>query len=80
MDANAIGGAPASGDSGRGLQQVMQQIRDLGQQIQALGAAVPAFGPDVQQMQQILKRLIVKAAQQAPQETASASQVPVGGT
>lgn len=80
MDAMAQGGAPSSDAGRQGLEQVMGQIRDLGQQIQALGTAVPAFAPDVQQMQQILKRLIVKAAQQSPQQTASAAMVPNGGS
>lgn len=78
MDVNAQGGSPHDGR--QGLEQVMSQIRDLGQQIQALGASVPAFAPDVQQMQQILKRLIVKAAQQGPQQTPSAAMVPNGGS
>lgn len=77
MDQNAQGNG--SQDSARqGLEQVMGQIRDLGQSLQAIGSAVPAFGPEVQQIQQILKRMVVKAAQQAPKQTASTQAIPGG--
>lgn len=79
MDANAQGNG-SDGGGRQALEQVMGQIRDLGQQVAALGSAVPAFAPEVQQIQQIVKRLIVKAAQAAPPQTASGQQVPNGGS
>ena len=78
MDQTAQGNGGQDG-ARQGLEQVMGQIRDLGQSLQAIGTAVPAFGPEVQQIQQILKRMVVKAAQQAPKQTASAAALPGGG-
>jgi hypothetical protein len=83
MDDNAAGGSPASAggaDQGRQmLEQAMGKIRDFKQQIDAFGSDYPAVAPEVKQLQQILKRMIVKVAQQAPQQTASSSNLPMGG-
>jgi predicted nucleic acid-binding Zn-ribbon protein len=62
------------------LEQVMQRIRDLGQQVDQVGSQVPAFEPEIKQIRQILKRMIVKAAQAAPQQTTSSEQVPTAGS
>ena len=78
MDRNEQGNG--SDGSRQQLEAVMGQIRELGEQVSALGSKVPAFAPEVQQIQQIVKRLIVKAAQVAPQQTASAAQLPMGGS
>lgn len=79
LDTNAQGTGAGGDNAKQGIEQVMSAIRELGQQVQQLGTMVPAFAPDVQQLQQILKRLVVKAAQQAPQQTASAQALPTGG-
>lgn len=83
MDDAAAGGSPASAggsDAGRQmLEQAMGKIRDFKQQIDAFGTEYPAVAPEVKQLQQILKRMIVKVAQQAPQQTASSANLPVGG-
>lgn len=83
MDDNAAGGSPAgAGGSDQGrqmLEQAMGKMRDLGQQINEMGSTYPALAAETKQMQQILKRMIVKVAQQAPQQTASSSNLPMGG-
>lgn len=73
MDANAQG-TPGGGRDA--VAQVMGQIRTLGQSIQELGQTMPAFAPEVQQMQSLLKRMITKAAQTGPQQTPGASMTP----
>lgn len=57
----------------------MGQIRDIGQSIDALASDFPTLAPDVQQVKQLLKQMVVKAAQQAPAQTASGMAVPGGG-
>lgn len=57
----------------------MQQIRDLGKLLQQLAASNPMLADEAQQMQQLLKQMIVKAAQQAPMQTGSSLAVPGGG-
>lgn len=83
MDDKAAGGASASGggsDAGRQmLEAAMGKIRDLNQQTSELGSQFPAMADEVKQIQQILKRMIVKAAQQAPQQTQSSADLPGGG-
>lgn len=78
-----VGGAPPQGAGADGasaaLMQTMQQIRDLGQQVDALAADLPALQPEVQQIQQILKRMVIKAAQAPVGEPASGMAVPTGG-
>ena len=82
MDANAAGGSPASGvgsDAGRQmLEQLMGKIRELGSTVDEMGSGFPALAPEVQQLKQIFKRMIVKAAQQAPQQTKSSQALPGG--
>jgi hypothetical protein len=81
MDQNAAGGSPASGQDGarQALEQVMGELRELGQRFEALAGKVPSLQPEVQKMRQILKQMVVKAAQQAPQQTASSQGLPMGG-
>lgn len=54
----------------------MGKIRDLGQALAELMQMIPAGAQEFQQMQLLLKRLIVKVAQRGPQQTPSAAQVP----
>ena len=81
MDQMSAGGSPASGRDGQrqALEQAMGQIKAIKDQVDQLGSSMPAMSQEVQQIGQILKRMIVKAAQQAPQQTASAEAVPSGG-
>ena len=83
MDQNAAGGSPASGggaDQARQmLEQAMGKIRDVGQQVDALGTQFPSLAPEVKQLKELLKRMVVKAAQQAPQQTPSSQALPSGG-
>ena len=61
------------------LQQTMGRIRDLAEQIKQLGADFPVLADDVQQIQQLLKQMVVKAAQVGSTQTASSLAVPGGG-
>ena len=83
MDDNMAGGSPAGGggsDQARQmLEQAMGEIRAVGQQIDEMGGKYPSVAPEVKQLKQILKRMIVKVAQQAPQQTASSANLPMGG-
>jgi hypothetical protein len=63
---------------GRGDQSAaaIGKLRDFGQQMQDLATMLPMASGEFQQMQQLLKRVIVKAAQAGRQQTPSAGQVP----
>lgn len=62
-----------------GLEAVMGQIRDLDQSAQAIEADFPQLAPHVQQLKQILKRMVIDVASAAPQQTMSSAAVPMGG-
>lgn len=82
MEANRLGaGGPASGDSDpeQARMAIMDAVRDLGQQVESLGKQLPAAQQEVQQMRQILRRIIIKAGQTAPTQNASAGLLPMGG-
>lgn len=72
------GGPPPNGDAG-GAEAAMGAIRDLGQQIEALGQKIPVLQAEVQQMRQILRKMVMKAGQSAPTQNQSASALPMGG-
>lgn len=79
MDDQMAGGSPAGGGSDQArqmLKQAMGKFRDLGQQVDAIGEQYPSLAAEVKQLNLILKRMIVKAAQQAPQQTASSANLP----
>ncbi len=84
MDMIASSGAGASGpgqaggsDQIRGqLDAMMGAIRDLGQQVSQIGQQLPAAQPEVQQIQQILRRIIAKAGQASPSQNGSADALP----
>lgn len=61
------------------LQQTAASVRQIGDLLQQLGAANPTLAPDIQQVSQILKGMIVKVAQSAPAQTASSLAVPGSG-
>lgn len=72
-------GAPTGGDdqASSAVAAIMGKIRDLGQQASALGSAIPALQPEAQQIQQIIRRMVLKAGQAAPTQTDSASALPM---
>ena len=79
--------APAAGGPGAGMDAARQQleatmgrIRDFGEQIKQLAAENPAVADEAQQIQQLLKQMVVKSAQIAPVQTMSSMAVPGGGT
>ena len=75
--AQAAGGAP---DQARGaLESTMAQLRQIGQQVEQLGSSLPALAPEVQQLRQLLKRMIMKAGQSSPTSSGSADALPTGG-
>lgn len=77
LDGNAQGNTSSGPDQQRGqLDAVMGQIRTVQQQVDALGQSLPAMAAEVKQIREALKRMIVKAAQQAPQQTESAQALP----
>ena len=77
LDGNAQGNTSSGPDQQRGqLDAVMGQIRQLSQQVDAIGQQIPAMASEVQQIRAVLKRMIVKAAQQAPQQTESSQALP----
>lgn len=71
----------AAEDAQRGaLETLMGQIRDVDQMVQAMAGDFPHLGSDVNQIRQILKRMIIQSAAQAPAQSASGMAVPTGGT
>lgn len=61
------------------LQQMVQQIRQVGDLVQQIAASNPQLAQDAQQITQILKGMVVKSAQQAPAQTPSGLAVPGAG-
>lgn len=75
------GPGPAPNGQGGGapdLTVVMGAIRDLGANVESLSALVPSLDPEVQQIRQILRRMVMKAGQAAPQQTSGADMLPMG--
>ena len=84
MDNNMAGGSPAGGGGGsdaarQALQQAMGDLRGLKQQIEQIGEKYPTLSAEVKKMLQIWQGIIVKVAQQAPQQTQSSQDLPMGG-
>lgn len=61
------------------MNDLLGQIRQIGQQVDGLGAALPALAPIVTQIKQLLRQAIVAAAQQASAQSPSGEQVPMAG-
>lgn len=72
------GGAPTGG-ADQALQQVMGQIRQIGQGVQALESQYPQVAEEAQQITQLLKAMVIKVAQQGSAQTPSGMAVPGGG-
>lgn len=57
----------------------MGRLRDIGEQVKQLAAANPLLADPAQQIQQLLKQMVVLSAQGAPMQTPSSAAVPGGG-
>jgi hypothetical protein len=60
------------------LQALMGQIRTVNTQVMQIGATSPVLGPLAMQVQELLKQMVVMAAQGAQAQTASGMAVPGG--
>lgn len=78
---DAMAADPAAGqDAIRAqLQQTAMQIRQINDAVMQLGQSNPLFQQGAQQITQILKQMIITAAQAAPMQTVSGAAVPGGG-
>lgn len=56
-----------------------QKVRAISEQAKALAAENPAVAEEAQQIDQLLKQMVVKAAQMQSAQTASGMAVPGGG-
>lgn len=61
------------------LEQAMQQVRQIGEAVKSLAQMMPQAADEANQIQQLLKAMVVKAAQQTPMQTGSGMAVPGGG-
>lgn len=61
------------------LEQTMGQIRQVATAVKQLAATVPDAAQELQQMQELLKAVVIKAAQPAPMQTMSGQAVPTAG-
>ena len=61
------------------IETLMGQVREVKTQVDAIAADFPTLADDADKIGQILKRMVVTAASQAPQQTASSMAVPMGG-
>lgn len=79
----ALAGAPTAApgmDAQRQqLEGAMQAIRQLADQVKALGGMIPQAADEITQIQNLLKSVVVKAAQAAPAQTMSGAMVPGNG-
>lgn len=75
-------GAPAAGMDAvnQQLEATIMQIRQLGESVKQLAATNPLVADEAQQIQQLLKMMVVKSAQTAPVQTVSSEAVPTGMT
>jgi len=62
------------------LQELATQIRDVGTSVDAIAQGFPMVGQEASQIKNLLKQMIVKAAAQAPPQTASGQAVPTGAS
>lgn len=74
------GPGPVADDQMRAqLESTMGMIRDAGQKIEEIAQTFPAAQAEIQQLRQILRRLVIKAGQMGPTQNASADALPMGG-
>jgi hypothetical protein len=83
MGSAAPGSAPQPGgaapDQSGDMAGAISEIRNIAQSVSALAKSNPALAPQATQITQILRQMIVSAAQQASTQTASSEAVPMGG-
>lgn len=79
IDQQAMAGAAGMGAQQDLAVQAAQMIRQIAEPIKALAQIVPMAADDIQQIQQLLKQILIKAAQGAPQQTPSSMAVPGNG-
>lgn len=72
-------GAQAADAQQQQLMQTIQGIRDLGEMVKQIAANAPMVSDEAQQIQELLKQMVIKAAQPAPVQTASSMMVPGNG-
>lgn len=60
--------------------QMIEGIRNLGEAAKQLALTSPLIADEAQQIQQLLKQMVVKVASTAPVQTASSQAVPMGMT
>lgn len=60
------------------LMASIARVRDLGEQIKQFALENPAVAEEVQQIQQLLKQMVVKMAAPVPAQTSSSMAVPGG--
>lgn len=74
----ALAGGDAPQDGQQPLQDLMGKIRDLATQANDIVQSSPSLQPFGQQLNAVIKQMIVAAARSAPQQTSSAADVPPG--
>lgn len=79
IDQSAMAGAAGVGAQDQMLTQTMGQIRAIGEAVKGLADLIPMGADEVQQIQQLLKALVIKAAQGSPAQSPSSMAVPGGG-
>lgn len=83
---SAIGDLLAGGGGGgvdqvqAQLQALATQIRDVGGMVDGIATNFPNVAQEASQIKTLLKQMIVKAADQAPPQTASGNAVPTGAS
>ena len=82
----AEAGGPGMGQAGQAadaqlqlLQQGMGRVRDIGEDVKLIAQQFPEAAATAQQIQQLLKQLIIEMAPMAPAQTGSSLAVPGGG-
>ena len=73
------GAIPPQAGPDPALMAVAQKIRAIGDQAKALAAEFPVVAEEAQQIDQLLKAMVVKAAQMMSAQSASGMAVPGGG-
>jgi hypothetical protein len=72
--------AAAGADAARlQLEQTMGQIRQIGEAVKQIAAGNPLVADEAQQIQQLLKQMVVKSASVSPMQTMSSAAVPTAG-
>jgi len=72
------GGQPGAGGPDQALKAITDQIRAIGQQVQQLESTTPVVAEEAQQINALLKQIVIKVAQAQSAQTASGMAVPGG--